>query len=146
MLPKKTAKPWGTSVTLSTCLCYSFLFFSIVKHKTSQNGPFFPGESVPWDHRCAASQTLPTPSQTMQKCQSGHLRKQQNQLKNSKCRAEKFLNDIRALGDGLFCKFCQHVVNWKRVPDTCTCGLMLVWRRKTFCCTHSNATVSVKCF
>lgn len=49
-----------------------------------------------------------------------------NLLLTPKYRAEQFLNDLYASGDKLFCKFCQHNDDWKRVDmckDTVLCTL-----------------------
>lgn len=60
---------------------------------------------------------------------------------------EQFLNDLYASGDKLFCKFCQHYDDWKRV-DMCKDHVRSKARVKnkedTMLCTLSNGQISVK--
>lgn len=71
-----------------------------------------------WDRSYVTSQTLPSPSQTVQACRNGCPRCGQSQSLTSKYRALHFPDDFYALGYVLFCKFSQYHVNWKHV-DAC---------------------------
>uniref|UniRef100_A0A3Q1C4K7 Uncharacterized protein n=1 Tax=Amphiprion ocellaris TaxID=80972 RepID=A0A3Q1C4K7_AMPOC len=50
---------------------------------------------------------------------SSSAKKLQNSTLTPQYRAEQFLNDFYVSGEQLFCRFCQHSIDWKR-KNTCS--------------------------
>lgn len=82
------------------------------------SGENIAGESAMYGTTCTSlcKHSCPRPKQCKQKGKVG--KKQQNSSLTPKYRAEQFPNDLYMSVDMLFCKYCQHKVDWKHV-DMC---------------------------